>query len=226
MRAPTRYQIRSGVNGVLLGLVLTCALGPPVTLAATPILKGINFNGINESTEISEGVPLIDPPDPHGAVGPTQYVQVVNSQMVVFSRQPPAGSTVLPVLKSVTLASFFGYFQQPLFDPRVVYDTAYGRWIMTAAAFHESSSVQRHFIAVSQTSDATGSYFMYKNINVDFLGDGKFWDFPQLGLSRNAVLITANIYSCQTCSSSALYSALLSAPKQALYDTVFQGVQP
>jgi hypothetical protein len=93
----------------------------------------------------------------------------------------------------VSLAAFFGYFTKSLFDPRVRYDRTWARWVVTAEAFPESVTVQRFFIAVSKTSNAAGSYWIYK-MNVDFHGNNDFFDFPQLGMDQDAVIFTANIF--------------------------------
>ena len=98
---------------------------------------------------------------------------------------------------SVTLATFFNYTAQTLFDPRVVYDSTWNRWIVTADAFQESATVQRFFIAVSTSADPTSTFFIY-NLNVNFFGNNNFWDFPQLGMDQDAVLSTANIFSGNT----------------------------
>jgi len=95
--------------------------------------------------------------------------------------------------KSVTLATFFGYTTEALFDPRVVYDSTWNRWIVTSDAFAESDTVQRFFIAVSTSADPTGTFFIY-NLNVTFF-TGDFFDFPQLGIDQDAVLFTANIFN-------------------------------
>src|SRR5207248_11713160 len=109
----------------------------------------------------------------------------------MWTRQNTAA---LPLAKSVTLATFFGYTAQTLFDPRVVYDSTWNRWIVTAEAFAESATVQRFFIGISTSADPTGSFFIY-NLNVNFFGNNNFWDFPQLGIDQDAVLITANIFN-------------------------------
>src|SRR4029079_222217 len=96
----------------------------------------------------------------------------------------------------VTLATFFGYTTEALFDPRVAYDSTWNRWIVTAIAVQESSTVQRLFIAVSTTADPTGSFFTY-NLNVTFF-TGDFYDFPQLGMDQDAILFTANIFNGAT----------------------------
>jgi hypothetical protein len=150
---------------------------------ATPVIKTNNFNGHSAT----EG---LRPPDTHGAIGPNHFVQVTNSHIDMWAR---SGS----LAKSVTLATFFGYTAETLFDPRVIFDPTWKRWIVTADAFAESSTVQRFFIAVSKTSSPTGQFFIY-NLNVNFFANSNFWDFPQLGMDQDAILITANIFSGNT----------------------------
>src|SRR5438552_15373340 len=96
-------------------------------------------------------------------------------------------------MKSVTLATFFSYTAETLFDPRVVYDQTWQRWIVTADAFPESTTVQRLFIGVSKTSDPTGPFFIY-NIDVDFFDNNDFYDFQKLGIDQVALLITSIIF--------------------------------
>jgi len=150
---------------------------------ATPAIRLTNFSG-HSSTD------GFRPPDTHGAVGTTHFVQVTNSHIDMWTRQNTA---TLPLAKSVTLATFFGYTTRALFDPRVAYDSTWNRWIVTADAFAESSTVQRFFIAVSTTADPTGLFFIY-NLNVTFFVND-FWDFPQLGMDQDAILFTANIFN-------------------------------
>jgi len=157
----------------------------PFPLAPTPlgppVIKTNNFNGHSETDGLF-------PPDTHGAIGANHFVEVTNSHFDVFSKASPP-----TLVKSVTLATFFNYTVETLFDPRVVYDQTWQRWIVTADAFPESATVQRLFIGVSQTSDPTGAFFIY-NIDVDFLNNNDFYDFPQLGIDQDAVLFTANIF--------------------------------
>jgi hypothetical protein len=151
----------------------------PSAPLAPPVIRTTNFNGHSAS----EG---LRPPDTHGAIGPNHFVQVTNSHIDMWTR---SGS----LAKSVTLATFFGYTAKTLFDPRVVYDSTWKRWIVTSDAFQESSTVQRFFIAVSKTSNPTGQFFIY-NLNVTFFAND-FFDFPQLGIDQDAVLFTANIFN-------------------------------
>jgi hypothetical protein len=94
------------------------------------------------------------------------------------------------------LGAFFGT-SEFIFDPRVVYDRDWQRWILVASRASTSSNdtVRRFFLAVSTTSDATGQYHIYW---VGFGGgpftNGDWWDFPQLGIDQDAVLVTGNIF--------------------------------
>jgi hypothetical protein len=153
----------------------------------TPVIKLTNFNGHSQS----EG---LRPPDTHGAVGTTHFVEVTNSHIDMYRRTVAAS---LPLVKSVTLATFFNYTTRTLFDPRVIYDSTWHRWIVTADAFAESATVQRFFIAISTSNDPTSSFFVY-NVDVNFFNNNNFWDFPQLGMDQDAVLFTANIFSGNT----------------------------
>jgi hypothetical protein len=148
----------------------------------SPIIKGTNFEGTSSTDNLR-------PPDTNGAVGQTHFIEVTNSHIEMWKRQSPT-----PVLvKNVTLASFFSYTAQTIFDPRVVYDSTWNRWVVTADAFPESSTVQRLFIGVSTSADPTLAFFIYK-VDVDFFNNNDFYDFPQLGLDQDAVLFTANIF--------------------------------
>lgn len=130
------------------------------------------------------------PPDSSGAAGNTQIVQAVNAKYAVYTKaNTPAQKKV------AALSALMHYTAQPLFDPRVVYDDDWDRWVITAEAFPQSSSIQVQCLAVSKTASATGAYWFYC-FNVNFFGPDPnfFYDFPNLGMTQDAVIITANIF--------------------------------
>lgn len=150
-------------------------------LPRAPIaLVGPNFAGATD-------VDGLIPPDTHGAVGLDHFVEVTNSHIDIFVRTNPSQRT------SISLAAFFGYTTRVLFDPRVVYDSVWNRWVVTADAFQESGTRQLFFVAISTTSNPLGSYFIY-GLNVTF-NAGDFWDYPQLGYDQDSVIITANVFT-------------------------------
>ncbi|MGW2559105.1 hypothetical protein ACWCXB_07625 [Streptomyces sp. NPDC001514] len=151
---------------------------------APPALQS-NFEGLGQSPSGQR------PPDTHGAVGLNHFVEVTNGRgLGMFQKSNGA------LVKSVTFASFFGYTAQTIFDPRVVYDKKWNRWVVVATAFQESATIQNVFLAVSTTSDPTGSFYFYKFDVPEPSGD--FFDFPQLGMDQDAVIVTANIFTGNT----------------------------
>lgn len=142
--------------------------------------KSFSYEGATQNTGLY-------PPDTHGAVGKVNFVEVTNGEGVsVYTK------TTGSLQKQTSFASFFGYTDQTIFDPRVVYDKTWNRWVVTAEAFQEGSGAQYYFVAVSKTSDPKGAYYVYK-LNVASFGG--FFDYPQLGLDQDAVLVTGNLFS-------------------------------
>ncbi|HLX83016.1 MAG TPA: hypothetical protein VKR59_03910 [Terriglobales bacterium] len=127
------------------------------------------------------------PPDVAGSVSKANWVSVSNDMVEIHSK---SGG----LLKLNSLNGFFGYSTESMFDPRVQFDEEYQRWIITADAFAESSTVQYLGVAVSQTSSPTGKWWIYFTNTNGFTGTGSFFDYPQLGISQDAVLITGNVF--------------------------------
>src|SRR4029077_726947 len=99
------------------------------------------------------------PPDTNGAVGATQYVQWVNTSFAVFSKT--TGALVAGPTAGNTLWSGFGGGCQNNNDgdPIVLYDKQAQRWIFSQ--FSVSTTPFLQCLAVSTTSDATGTYNRY-----------------------------------------------------------------
>lgn len=171
---------------------------PDFQISAQPVPIS-SFEGVDQATAGG-----LFPPDTHGAVGRDYFVEVTNSHLDIFTK---SGIRV----RSISLNNFFQYFNQTLFDPRVVYDAIFDRWVIIAPALRESGAVQRFFIAASTGPDPLGSYFFY-NLNVT-RNFGDFFDYPQLGLHSNAVIVTANIFPA----SGAVYANVYTIPINRLY---------
>jgi len=150
------------------------------------------------------------PPDTHGAVGRTQFAEIVNSKLSIRSKDTGALACA-----ETSLNSFFNYTAQTIFDPRVVYDKLYDRFVIFAEAFPETSTaaVQRTFLAASTSDNACGTYHKYSLDLPDAAGD--FFDYPQLGMDQDALIITANIFA-----SSGPYklTRMFAPPKASIYN--------
>jgi hypothetical protein len=115
------------------------------------------------------------PPDTVGAVGSTQYMQVVNTGLAVFDKTTK--SAVYGPVPTNTLWSGFGGQCETDNDGDavVVYDKAANRWIVSQFAVGTTPYLE--CVAVSQTSDATGGWYRYS-----FSYGSVFPDYPKMGV--------------------------------------------
>ncbi|MBI4552699.1 MAG: T9SS type A sorting domain-containing protein [Candidatus Latescibacteria bacterium] len=126
------------------------------------------------------------PPDTHGAVGLTHLMVTLNTQVRIQDR---TGG----VLSTVSLNSFWASLSSPsAFDPKVLYDPYQNRWMFTACA-NARSSASSVLIGVSQTSDPTGTWNLYR---VDADPDNAVWaDYPSLGFNKDWIVVQVNMFT-------------------------------
>ena len=147
----------------------------------SPIL---NFNGIP-----FPGVACnCAPPDTNGEVGATQYVQIVNEGFQVFNK-----STGASMLGPVGISTIWSGFGGPCEtagdgDPVALYDQLANRWLISQ--FAGPSVPTDECIAVSTTSDATGSWNRY-----GFHLGTNFFDYPKIGVWPDAYYMAMNVFN-------------------------------
>jgi hypothetical protein len=127
------------------------------------------------------------PPDTNGSVGETQYVQWVNESYAVFDKT--AGNLILgPVAGNSLWAGMNnGCATNNDGDPIVVYDKVAQRWVMTQ--FSVSTKPYLQCVAVSDTSDATGTFERYA------FPMAAFPDYPKLGAWPDAYYMSFNMFN-------------------------------
>jgi hypothetical protein len=166
-----------------------------------------SFTGLSQSGLV--------PPDTHGAIGHTQYVEVVNARVGIFNRFTNGQ------LANFGLGSALFEGQSP-FDPRVLYDARYRRWVIVATRRSTSSvdTSRRFFVAVSRTQDATQGFCEYTmSFSGGGLGNGDWFDFPQLGMDLDSIIVTANVFHFLTSTTDSFRFAVVTAfPKAELYN--------
>src|SRR5882762_8469702 len=128
------------------------------------------------------------PPDPNGAVGLTQYVQIVNEGYQVFDKA--TGNSVLGPNSISSIWSGFGGVCQNngSGDPVVLYDHLANRWLISQ--FAGASTITDECVAISTTSDATGSYNRY-----GFHLGTNFFDYPHLSVWPDAYYMSMNVFN-------------------------------
>jgi hypothetical protein len=171
----------------------------------------------------------VEPPDQGMCVGNGYVVEAVNDVFNVFNAA--TGASALPdntatnvvagsprnVNHAVDLNSFFGYapavirpsgpFGPFVTDPSCLYDAATQRFFVVALTLDTNPANGRfttanHLdIAVSQTSNPTGSWNIYR---IDVTGDGTntgganpgpyLGDYPHIGADANGFYVTTNAY--------------------------------
>jgi hypothetical protein len=127
----------------------------------------------------------VAPPDTEAAVGDTQVVQWVNLCYAVFDKSN--GSLIAgPFLGNAFWAGFGGPCETSNDgDPIIQWDKKNHRWVASQNVF---SAPYMTCIAVSQTADATGSYYRYA-----FPQPG-FPDYPKWGLKPNVYYQSQNTF--------------------------------
>jgi hypothetical protein len=155
---------------------------PPPTATPTPSLStNASFNGIGL---LASGGYV--PPDTQVAVDLTHVFEAVNLEGQIFSK----GGTSL---KTFSLYSFFNIpTSDSITDPRVLYDATSDRWFVITSTFGPSSAYGWN-LAVSTTSDPTGTWYIYNYPTV-----GSFPDFPKIGINSDKVVITGDAFSGNT----------------------------
>ncbi|HKB98051.1 MAG TPA: hypothetical protein VKD23_04610 [Terriglobales bacterium] len=130
------------------------------------------------------------PPDTNGTVGATQYVQWVNSSFAIFNKSN--GALIAGPTAGNTLWSGFGGGCQTNNDgdPVVLYDKAAQRWVFSQ--FSVTTTPYLQCIAVSTTSDATGTFNRYS------FQYGNFDDYPKMGVWSDGYYETFNMFNGNT----------------------------
>jgi uncharacterized repeat protein (TIGR01451 family) len=153
----------------------------------SPILNfdGIPFPGVNCDCA---------PPDTNGEVGLTQYVQIVNQGFEVYNKT--TGTSVFGPVDIATVWSGFGgpCEDDAWGDPVVLYDQLANRWVISQfAGLDTYGAMTDECVAVSTTSDATGSWNRYGfHLGTDF------FDYPKLGVWPDAYYMSMNVFDGDT----------------------------
>ena len=156
-----------------------------------------NFEGISNQDNFNTFGGRVNPPDPNGAVGPNDYVEMVNLLFAVYSK------TGVQRLAPTAIGSLWAGFAvnectDESGDPVVMYDQVANRWILSQFTTRgidfpdEPLDTFYNCIAVSTTSDPTGPYFRYA-----FSTGFNFPDYPKYGIFKDSYVITTREFGIQ-----------------------------
>jgi hypothetical protein len=174
----------------------TDPVAAPLAGALTGVSLLSNFDGQSADDNRKVFGFAFVPPDTNGSVGDTQFVQMVNVTIAVYDKS--SGALQLGPAAIHTLWTGFGGICEfgggtPTFsdggDPVVLYDHLAGRWLVTQLQYNTTFTQTAECIAVSTSSDATGSYNRYE---YDF--GANFPDYPKFSVWPDAYYNTVNVF--------------------------------
>jgi len=156
--------------------------GLPLGITALPA-AGVNFLGMGSTS--TNAIITGDPPDPTGAVGPSNYVQAVNGGIQIYNK---AGTVLKAAAFTNTLWTGYagtnagnGCATRNDGDAIVRYDRLADRWLISQFSLPNSSSntgPSFQCVAVSKTGDPTGAYWAY---SFDMTANRPA-DYPHMGV--------------------------------------------
>jgi hypothetical protein len=187
---PAHQDRRRIVEGASKTALATSVL-PPVTvpsIVAPPVTAQFQA-----TYDTDQGYPS----DANGAVGPRQILSVSNQRYAVADR---SGKILWQDLN-------YGFWSDPNvaaggneYDARAAYDPVADRWVIISL-FDRGTSDSTLLVAVSASGDPTGTW---KRFRIPVGGTVvTFLDFTRLALTRDAIVITANVCGFDYCSQQA-----------------------
>ncbi len=117
-----------------------------------------------------------DPGDPNGAVGDSDYVQVINVNYSIFTK---TGASLIP---NANLGGLWPGNPQDG-DPVALYDKFAHRWFISE--FQITNTPYQFCVAVSKTSDPTGAYYVW-----EFSMGNTDPDYPKYSIWSDGYYIT------------------------------------
>ena len=153
-----------------------------VTAMPTPMVSFAGTGNVNG----------VMPPDTQGDVGPQHYVQWVNLAFSIYDKSgtrlvgPTDGNQLWSGLPRRSACRSFNDG-----DPITIYDHIANRWFMSQFVV---GSTSYQCIAVSQTDDPTGSWYLYQYE----WPNGLMNDYPHFGLWTDAYYETVNQFNYST----------------------------
>ena len=136
------------------------------------------------------------PPDTNGDVGPTYYMQTVNTSVGIFRKSDGAQMASFSFDTLMSQGNFGNACDTDNFgDPVVVWDSAFDRWIASDFAFTlnaQGDPVAPYYqcFAVSKSGDPlNGGWNFYSLLTTDL-----FPDYPKLGVWPDGLYLTASMF--------------------------------
>ncbi|HEX2808579.1 MAG TPA: hypothetical protein VHN80_20645, partial [Kineosporiaceae bacterium] len=141
----------------------------------------LSFNGTGNPTACAGCLP----PDTVGDVGPSHYIQMVNSTKVAIYNK--TGTPLAVPFDLGLLWPVSDLCSANDGDPNVLYDSRADRWMLSQFVANQGQAL---CFAVSTTSDPTGTYNLFRFTTSATAGD--FPDYFKVGIGPDAYFVGTN----------------------------------
>lgn len=155
----------------------------PAVVCPPPGLSCLNFEGLAGDTPDTGGTP----PDNEGAIGPTRYIQTINSAVAIFNRTTEA------LIDSGSLNQLAGVAGSVItFDPQIIWDPTTNRFYYTMDAIFSATNnkLPFGFSKTASPGNVTTDWCHYQ-----FNYGTPFPDYPKLGDSTHFIIIGVNVFA-------------------------------
>src|SRR5215471_4862636 len=180
---PVAHRARArGLDGALQVLYPTPTIPAPL----------LTFEGLSNVDNFNILGGRVNPPDPNGEVGPQNFVEMIN---LVFAVYDKGGNLLLGPFDTGSLFAGFSVANcsRNAGDPVVLYDQFKDRWLLSQFTPSNSGPEFWNCVAISTTSDPTGSYYRYA-----FSTGPNFPDYPKYGNWTDSYVITTREFGPTT----------------------------
>ena len=191
MHAPKRPKLQQLTSARQSQAGREAAAVQPLIASPISATVGLSFEGVGNTSFLncpSVAGQEVAPPDTNAAVGDTQVVEWVNTCYAVFDKA--SGTLITGPFAGTNFWKGFGAPCETNNDGDIIiqWDKSNHRWLAAQNVFNGPPFFT--CVAVSQTADATGSYFRYT-----FPQQPGFPDYPKWGLTSSAYYQTQNVFN-------------------------------
>ena len=172
------------------------------------------FTGVNAGDNATANGYELEPPDQGLAVNSNVAAEIVNNTLRFFN-----ATNGVPLTAPIATSTLFNLDPAVynLSDPQVFFDSVSQRWFFTEVVYN--NTVNSFAIAVSQSSNPLGAYYVYlaDAFSSQVSGCGSvdcFPDYPKDGYNADAFFITADLFS--NVSGNYVEAAIFALPKASL----------
>ncbi len=184
--APTAVPVETPPES---SLASSLAVAAPTASAVAPA-PSMNFEGLDFNTW-GNG----HPPDTNGDVGPTYYIQTINTSLGIFDKATGALQAGFSFNTFMSQGHFGNVCDTNNFgDPVVLYDTFEDRWVLTDFAFTLNAGAvvppALQCFAVSKSGDPIAGGWNFYSIETA----GGLGDYPKFGIWPDGLYMSANMF--------------------------------